>query len=383
MSHVVFCWELGGGMGHLVPLTLVAAEIVKLGHKVTFVMSDVSNAPLYLEPLGIEWIQGPHLRQFGPRPQLENHADILRMVGYDTPQRLMALLSAWRSTFGFLRPDRVICEYAPTAQLASQSLGLSCICIDNGFSMPPVCDPLPPLRLDKPADIDALRSSESKTLTVINEVLGKYGASPLPRFSSLYETAVWYRNWTEFNHFGPHSSERHLGQIFGDTGGAEPEWPGGSGRKMFAYVKPDHPFALEILQAAANYGFRILAYLPGRKPSLISALVATGKIIVSPKPIRLSALDNDVEIGIWQSPTGGVGHSLEKGMRMLFLPSQAEQYLACKAVERSGVPACVVMSREDWPAVFDRLLAMPRMTLDHRWLPANIPDMAVKLLSED
>jgi len=369
-------------MGHLVPLTLVAAEMVACGNKVTFVISDIQNAPQYLLPHGIEWMQAPHTRPNGPRPKLDNHADILRMVGYDTPQRFKALLCAWRTTLGFLKPDRVICEYAPTAQLAARSLNMPCVCIDNGFSMPPVSDPMPPLRLDQPIDIDALRASEAKALSVINEVMDEVGANRLPRFSSLYEDEVWYRNWTEFNHFGPHSPERHLGQIFGDTGGAEPIWPSGQGKKMFAYVKSDHSFAPEILQAAAAYGFRILAYLPGRKTSVIKELVSTGKIVVSPSPIRLSALRDDVEIGIWQSPTGGVGHSLEKGMRMLFLPSQAEQGLACKAVERSGVPTKIVLSRENWPALFDSLLAMPRMMIGDRWHPADIPHMATLLLAQ-
>jgi len=363
-------------MGHLVPLSLVAAEMVAAGHKVSFVVSDILNAPQYLAPHGIEWVQAPYIRYRPGRSVLNNHADILQMVGYSTPDKFTALLSAWRSTLGALRPDRIVCEYAPTAQLAARTLGISCVCIDNGFSMPPVSDPMPPLKPELAVDVDMLRASEARTLSVINQVFETFSAQPLPRFSALYEDEVWYRNWTEFNHFGPHSPDRHLGQIVGDTGGVTPEWPGGSGRKMFAYVKSDHPFVIEILHAAAEYGFQVLAYLPGRSDSVISELRKTGRILVSDKPVRLSALEDDVEIGIWQSPTGGVGHSLEKGMRMLFLPSQAEQLLACKAVERAGVPACVVSKREEWPAIFERLLRMPHMLFGQQWKPADLAGMA-------
>lgn len=369
-------------MGHLVPLALVASDMVSKGHKVTFIASDIVNAPQYLAERGIAWMQAPYLRPQGPRPKLDNHADILRMVGYETAPRFHALLGAWRATLASLKADRVICEYAPTAQLAARSLGMSCVCIDNGFSMPPVSDPMPPLRLHEPANVESLKASEAHVLNVINSVMEKLGARGLARFSALYEDEVWYRNWTEFNHFGPHSPDRHLGQIFGDTGGVEPQWTEGPGKKMFAYVKGDHPFAPEILHAAASYGFRVLAYLPGRKPDVIARLVATGRIVVSPAPVRISALEDDVEIGIWQSPTGGVGHSLEKGMRMLFLPSQAEQFLACTAVERSGVPAKVVTKPGNWPDVFDALLSMPRMTLGKRWQAADIPNMAELLLGE-
>ena len=148
-------------------------------------------------------------------------------------------------------------------------------------------------------------------------------------------------------------------------------------------IRKERPsFAPEILLAAAEYGFRVLAYLPGRKPAVIQQLVATGKILISKEPVRLSSLEDDIDIGIWQSPTGGVGHSLEKGMRMLFLPSQAEQFLACTAVERSGVPAKIVTKRENWSEIFDSLLAMPRMNLGRRWEAANIPRMAELLLGQ-
>ncbi|MFT3736024.1 MAG: glycosyltransferase family protein [Rhodocyclaceae bacterium] len=376
MRHIVICWEFGGGMGHLVPLSLVAAEMKKAGHRVTFVLNDIAKAAAYLAPHDIDWVQAPCIRYRPGKRQLINHADILQMVGYAEVGTLTSLLHAWRSTLKSLQPDQVVCEYAPTAQLAARTLGLPCVCIDNGFSMPPISDPMPPLQLEKPADIARLKASENGVLLNINKVLVGCGTKPLERFSDLYADEVWYRNWVEFNHFGPHSSERHLGQVLGDTGGVAPTWPPGEGPKMFAYVKNDHPFAPDILKAAVAFGFRVLAYLPGRPANVIEELRATGRIIVSDQPVQLSALEDDVQVGIWQSPTGGVGHSLEKGMRMLFLPSQAEQMLACRAVERSGAPARVVAAPASWNKLFEELLEMPNMLFGQRWIPADLPRMA-------
>ncbi|HKQ30138.1 MAG TPA: glycosyltransferase, partial [Burkholderiales bacterium] len=380
MSRITFCWEMGGGLGHLVPLSLLAAEMLAHGHDVSFISVDPTHAPRYLAPHGITCLQAPKLVSPIMPTTLNNHADMLRTSGYDSPENLHSLLGAWRTTLELLRPDRLICEFAPTATLAARTLDIPRVCIDNGFSMPPVSDPMPPLHEESLVSVDVLRESEARTLGVINNVMKRFGTAELPRFSSLYEDEVWYRNWPEFNHFGPHSPERHLGQIFGDTGGTEPVWPTGSGPKMFVYLKGDHPLGPSMLRAAIQYGFRVLAYLPGFMPDTVRELTATGRAVVSDTPVRLSALDDDIEIGVWQSPTGGVGHSLEKGMRMLFLPSQLEQRRTCRAVERSGVAAYVIAEQEDFKAVFDKLLAMPRMVLGGRWMPADIPSMAQILL---
>ncbi|MFT4173387.1 MAG: hypothetical protein QM639_12555 [Rhodocyclaceae bacterium] len=376
MKHIVFCWELGGGMGHLVPLSLLAHEMARHGHRVTFVTSDIVHAARYLAAPGIQWVQAPRLPPSHSNRPLNNHADILRVSGYESPDSLHSLLGAWHALLAALRPDRVVCEYAPTAQLAANALRLPVVCIDNGFSVPPVSAPMPPLRDDIPNDPHALAASERHVLSVINATLERIDARPLPRFSCLYEDETWYRNWPEFNHFGPHSPERHLGQIFGDTGGTPPAWPNGTGPKLFAYVKNDNKFIVPILLAAVSMGFRVLAYLPGQPATVAQDLMGTGRALMSAMPIHLSALDDDVEIGIWQSPTGGVGHSLEKGMRMLFLPTQVEQYRACRAVERSGVPAVVAVQPQNWHALIDNLMQKPRMHLGGRWQPADIPTMA-------
>ncbi|MYM37521.1 hypothetical protein GTP38_24650 [Duganella sp. FT94W] len=367
-------------MGHIVPLSQIAVAMQAQGHRVALAVNDLTHAPQLLAPHGIPCFQAPRfVPPAAPRTPLRNHADVLRFNGYDQADRLHSLINAWRDLLRLLRADKVICEFAPTAQLAAGSMAIPAVSLDNGFYMPPPQDPMPPLRVDEPAGPLLLRQSEKRVLETVNAVLARLGSAALPRFCALYQGEVWYRNWTEFNHYGAHSPQRHVGQIFGPSVGAAPVWPVGDGPRIFAYVKADNPAALDMLRSAISAGFRILAYLPGHRQSDIEALRRSGRAHISAQPVCLAQLDHEIEIGVWQSPTGGIGHSLEKGMRMLFLPTQVEQLRACLAVRRAGLPAYVAMGEESWMAVFDKLLGMPRVGLNRHWQPADVPRLAALL----
>lgn len=382
MSHILYCWEMGGALGHIVPFSRVAAELIAQGHKVTCVVTDLSHAPRLLEKHGVAWLPAPRLPAGPQNFRPLNHADIFHGVGYDSPERLYALLTAWRQLLALLRPDRVICEYAPTAGLAAKTMNYPVVCLDTGFYMPPISDPMPPLRENEAAGIELLRASEQRTLGVINQAMKRLHKNELGQFGDLFDHEVWYPNWCEFNHFGPHSPEKHLGQIFGDSGGADPVWPKGEGPRAFAYIKPGHVNSEAVLDAAVAQGYRLLAYLPGFPAHALDRLRQSGRVIVSDTPVRLGELDDGVDIGIWHSPTGSVGRCLDKGMRMLYLPLHAEQERACSAVLRAGLPAHVSVQAEDWPTVFEKLRAMPVKRFGERWQPADVSHIAT-LLAKD
>lgn len=383
MRHIVYCWEMGEGLGHLVAMANITARLVAQGHRVTCMVKDLAPAPRWLNIPGVSWMAAPRLWSANRVEIPLNHADILHNVGYSSADNVHALLVAWRTALALLRPDRVICDYAPTARLAAATLGIEAVCIDNGFSMPPLGAepdaPLPLVRVTLKPTRDALAASEQRTLGCINGALERLGAAPLPAFSSLFRAPVWYRNWSELNHFASHAPERHLGPIVGESDGAEPVWPKGKGPTLFAYLKPRHPDSLPILKAALARGYRVLAYLPGFPQEALRELSRSGRLVASAQPFDLSRLPDDVDIGIWHSPTGAVARSLNCGMRMIFLPMHPEQYLACMAVRRAGVPAHVSHQSEPWARVFERVEGWPRATPHEGWRPADVSEFAERL----
>lgn len=383
MRHLVYCWEMGEGLGHIMALAKLVATMIAQGNRVTCILKDLSHAPRLLGPLKINWLAAPRISSPGRLTMPLNHADILYNCGYGNPDSVTALLVAWRTMFFLLRPDRIICDYAPTARLAAASLHIETICIDNGFSMPPLPrdpkEPLPLVRTTAPPDKSHLQASEQRVLLVVNKSLTTIGAQPISEFSSIFRGKVWYRNWCVLNHFAPHSPEQHLGQIFGDNGGADPVWPDKKGPKIFAYLKPRHPDSVSVLNALLRQGHNVLAYLPGFRKETLDELSRMGNLTVSSIPFDLSKLPDDIDAGVWHSPTGAVARCLDRGMGMVFLPMHPEQYLACMAVRRAGLPAFVSTKPENWPEVFDLVRSWPRARLDDRWQTADIPGFASKL----
>lgn len=383
MRHIVYCWEMGGGLGHIVAMAKIVQSMMDQGYKVTCVLNDLTHASRLLGSLGAQWLAAPRVRAAVRLASPMNHADALYNAGYDNQFSLHSLLMTWRTMFSMLRPDRVVCDYAPTARLAARSLHIETVCIDSGFSMPPVPgnmhDPLPLVRISAAPDQSRLMESERRVLDVVNQALGMIQSNQMETFSCLFKEKVWYRNWTGLNHFGPHSPELHLGQLFSDGGGVDPVWTAGAQPKVFAYLKPEHPASLKLLSAVLARGYRVLAYLPGFSKEGLHPLLESGRLVASPKPVNLNKLPDDVEIGIWHSPTGGIARCLQKGMRMLFLPMNSEQNLAATAAKRSGLPVHVYGDFETDDEMFDAVRMASRVMCDEAWASADPADFAHKL----
>lgn len=389
MQHIVYCWQMGDGLGHIVPLAKLVRALRAQGYQVTCALKDTTHAPRLLGDIpGVRWLLAPRVIEREHRiAKTLNLADVLHNnAGFSNAATLASLLRAWQSMFTDLKPDRVICDFSPTAKLAALSMGLDVVCIDSGFSCPPLPQdenaPLPAFFPDQHADSGPLIVAEQRTLQQANLALREIGAPPLSTFSALFRGTVWYRNWMEFNHFGPHSRDRHLGQISGDIGGAPPDWPDNALPRVFAYLRPGHPHGIAVLKAALDCRFSVLAYLPGFSEAELAVLGGHPSFRISAVPLNLTQLPDNVEIGIWHSPTGAVAHSLSKGMRMIFLPLHPEQELACAALSRAGLPAYVIKKKRiaDWRTVFEQVFSWPRVISRGHWLPAKVHDFAAKLV---
>lgn len=376
---------MGEGLGHLVAISNLASLMVAQGHRVTCVLKDISQAYQFLGKLKVRWLQAPRIFV---RPVIDaplNHAELLYNTGYRTPETVSSLLTSWCTILEALQPDRVVCDFAPTASLAAVAIGLDVIALDNGFSMPPLPSdpqqPLPAIRQRLQPAKALLLKAEASVLMIINLACKSSGLRPLPHFAALFGTPVLYRNWPELNHFGPHSPASHVGQIVGQSHGQAPLWPEGDGPKMFAYLKPGHPQSIALLTAAAQFGFRIVAYIPDLPPDVAASLKKWDKLTWSDRPYDLSALPSDVAIGVWHSATAAVARCLPLGMRMLFLPMHAEQYLASMAVIRSAIAARVCTGNEVWSDVFETLLRQPAAPVQSTWAPADLPLLAQRLIT--
>ncbi|MGH8670439.1 MAG: glycosyltransferase, partial [Burkholderiales bacterium] len=137
MSRILYAWELGGGQGHIRNFLPVAAQLCRLGHRLSALVKDPAAVTPLLMPLGIETRQAA-LSASLPPPQAAplNYAHMLGGFDYSDAPALRRRVELWRAAYAALRPDLIVADHAPTAVLAARGTYIRCATYGPGFCVP-------------------------------------------------------------------------------------------------------------------------------------------------------------------------------------------------------------------------------------------------------
>ena len=122
---VLLAWELGSGLGHVMPLRRIATRLLRQGIRIIAVLKDVSSAR-WLDGLDADVMQAPvwpvTFKSDAERARLSSAtlADSLADFGLADEEALRILLTAWSHLFDLIRPDLVIADFAPAAALTAR-----------------------------------------------------------------------------------------------------------------------------------------------------------------------------------------------------------------------------------------------------------------------
>ncbi|MEO8857902.1 MAG: hypothetical protein ABI343_13030 [Burkholderiaceae bacterium] len=341
MAHIHFAWELGGGLGHAGRLKPLAQEAMRRGHRVSLSLRDLVHTEALLRDLDAPRLQAPvwlHKVHGVPDPQV-SLAEILLTCGYLDADALQGLFVGWRGLLQQLQPDLLVADYAPTAMLAARSLELPSTSVGIGFFLPPDVSPLPSLRDWEPVQAGRLASSDAQVLRAANTVLARVGAPPLARAAQLLHGDVpLVLTWPELDHYARMqlpAGQRWWGPSMLPHAGLAPTWPQGRGSQVFAYLKPEHPDHVLVLQALVKLGCRTVCYMAdvaaGRPPPVASPLIHYTR-----GPVDLGLTLPDSALCICHAGEATLAQSLLRGVSLLLLPTQAEQFLIARRVGQSG-----------------------------------------------
>lgn len=238
MATVLFAWELGGGLGHLLQILPLAEGMSRRGHQVYVALRHL-NAAAAAEVFGrcgVRFLQAPYSPPAPPRVRpTHGFAQLLANVGFGDDRELLALASAWRNLFRLVRPDLVVFDHSPSALLASRAGPSRRVLLGTGFFCPPDGRPFAPLRAGTRDDQgEAVLAAEDHVLANVNRLLSHWKLAPLDRLARLYADVddTFLTTFPELDHYGTRAGLRYRGPVNG-SGGKPIAWPGG-GKRVYA-----------------------------------------------------------------------------------------------------------------------------------------------------
>ena len=147
----------------------------------------------------------------------------------------------------------------------------------------------------------------------------------------------------ELDHYGARKAD-YLGPIHAQLNGAKINWPQGTGKYIFAYLRPDVPgfqALIKRLQAQTNPTILIAP----NAPQAWVAQHASQKLAIYTSPIQIDPLLKHCELGISYGGSGTLSQFALAGVPQLILPKNIEQYLGGMRVQEMGAGLVVGQER--------------------------------------
>jgi hypothetical protein len=337
VATVLFTWELGGGLGHVLPMRPLAAGLLGRGHRVFVALRDLTRCAVAFGHTAVCFVQAPY-KPAGPtyvaRPQ--SHAHLMANVGFGSLNELYPFACAWRRLLEWVGPDLVVFDHSPTALLAARAIHTRRVLFGTGFCCPPDACPFPAYS-DLPApDETRIAADERHVLGCVNGVLTQWKLPRIDRLAQLYSETddAILTTFAELDHYGDRGgSARYWGPVV-TTGGKAPGWPLGEGARVYAYLKPCD--ALPDLLGALNQR---------RNPTLVygdaigndlTARFASETLQFERHPLDLRRVAETCDAVIHNGNHGTAATFLLAGKPSLQLPLTREQAIGARRVADLG-----------------------------------------------
>jgi hypothetical protein len=357
--RILLAWELGGNLGHLSILGLVARRMREAGHDVLFAVKDVATAHHLLDAEGFRYVQCPQAQGGAKRKRDPvGFADILAGAGFADSRVLFGLVRSWQNLFGLYDPDAVLVQYAPSALVAARLSGIPCLGLHTGFEAPPDIEPFPCFRPWLGLSREKLLEAERVVLGTINDIHRLHGSAG---FSRLWQAMKCDSNllatFPEFDHYQGRTGGRYIGSLFLNDDGVDIRWPDGGDFRAFVYVKPDSGTTL-ILKTLLDRGASVVAFIPCHDGETMHAL-RHARLRISPARIRLSSLLPDMDLSVTHANHGTLSALFLAGVQMVTIPTSIEQWMLSACVERLGIGIRCTRARlaAEFPQAVERLCA--------------------------
>jgi UDP:flavonoid glycosyltransferase YjiC (YdhE family) len=153
---------------------------------------------------------------------------------------------------------------------------------------------------------------------------------------------------------------RYWGSKYLVASGADPLWPAGEGKRIYAYLDKNYVDLENVLQTLASSSSRVLIYAPGI-PMQIVKRYQSANFIFSADRVDQSKLAGQCDVGICHANHGTTSALLMAGIPLLLLPIHLEQFLTGVNIQKMGAGLVVNPDApaKDYAKPLKRLLNEP------------------------
>jgi hypothetical protein len=379
MLKVLIAWELGGGMGHVMRAAALARAFEERGVDTTVCLADLADSP------HASWPSRCHLFQAPRGSRLPRHfaapatfGELLYSCGYDDGNQLSALVTAWDHLIETTRPDMVLADHAPAAQLAARVNGVAVARIGSGFFALPPAAPSPCYRTWEPVNGERALRAEAVVLANINAIFKVCGAAPSDSLTAALlpglELLLGLPETDCYGHLRPPGSVVYLGNERGTAHGQLPKWPARIAptvKRLAAYLKSDYQ-AIESILSVLRDQHSTVAYLSGCD-DVTARRWTSANLTISRTPLDLVACARECDAVICHAGAGTVPIFLEAGKPAFMLPYQAEQRINAMQVQALGAGTFLdpVAAHKTFPVALHDFLRDERKTAAARALASQ------------
>lgn len=373
MARVLFVWELGAGLGHLMQMLPLIEGLGARGHTIFAALKDLSRVNRVFGRTRVSLLQAPTKTR--PQDNLIRpgwiFAHILHNTGFSDLGELAAMVDAWRNIYESVQPDLTVFDHSPSALLASRGYSFKRVVIGSGFCVPPDCSPLPNLRPWAKADPAKLWADERRVLDRVNRLLGARRLPALERVTQLYgevdETLLV--TFRELDHYPDRQGARYWG-VWNKSEGVAPQWPNGRGKRIYAYLKP---FAAlpQMLGLLKELGHPTIVLSDGISPA-IQHRFGCETLRFESRHLNMDAVAQQCDLAILNAGHGTTAAMLLAGRPVLELPIFLEQGMLARAVQQMGAGLWApTKSFKHIAQALQRMLASDQFTLAARQFGAK------------
>lgn len=338
MLRTVFCWEMGANYGHIAGFLPIYKELKRRGVDVWLIVRDNTYVHLLSDEATKQCLQAPSPR-FNPTPRdLHTFADLLAQIGYLNEQVLSHYVLDWCELILPLKPDWIISDHAPTAQLAARALGIPACLIGTGFILPPVKKFFPPLFSEFAQSVNQV---DEKILYTMNKLLALFKAEPYREIGDLFNSSQQFLcSFVEQDHYGFRPSVNYQGALF-DSFGEEFTWPSGAEFYSFAYLTSKiKGFERAVAAVASLPGFKLL-HVPAAEKTIIEQYRDRSDVVIKSEPILLDSILDRADLVIHQGGMGVSAQALLKGIPQVLIPTQTEQRMLARRMLEQHIALAV------------------------------------------